>query len=233
MVNAVMSGEPGVDTRSTARDALVVEHLPSAGAIARRFYRRGESIDDLVQVAVEGLLLAAGRFDPEHGTPFGAYAHATMVGTVKRHYRDRGWAIRVPRRVHELAGPVANAFSLLEQDLGRTPTHDEVGDLLGIDGEAVDEVVAATQARSVHSIDAEDGIGRHLGDPVDAFERSAERQTLHEAIAAMPEARRYVLVRYFEDDRTQTQIADEIGRSQMYVSRLIKQSITELRQALS
>jgi RNA polymerase sigma-B factor len=121
---------------------------------------------------------------------------------------------------------------MLEQDLGRAPTNDEVADLLGLDSEAVHEVLVATHARTVHSIDAEDGVVRQLGDPVDAFERSTDRSVLHQAIQAMPADRRYVLVRYFEDGCTQTQIGDEIGRSQMYVSRLIKQSVKELRQVM-
>ena len=227
------SSDPGPATGAADRDALVLAHLPNAQAIARRFCRNGEAFDDLVQVAVEGLLLAAGRFDPEQGTPFGAYAHATMIGTVKRHFRDRGWAVRVPRRVHELAGPVTNAKAILEQDLGRVPTNDEVADLLGVAIDAVDEVLVATHARSVRSIDADEDLGRQLGDPVDAVERSTDRSVLRAAIEAMPADRRYVLVRYFEDGRTQSQIGEEIGRSQMYVSRVIKQSVAELRHAMT
>lgn len=219
--------------QDTAADAVVLEFRPNARAIARRFYRHGEPLDDLLQVALEGLLLAHARFDPERGVPFVAYANATMTGTVKRHIRDRGWAVRVPRRVHELAGPVAHATAILEQDLGRAPTEAEIADLLGSGSEAVEEVQTATRARATRSIDVEEEAGRQLSDPLDAVERSVDRDSLRQALRTMPSDHHYVLVRYFEHGATQRQIGAEIGRSQMHVSRVLHRSLADLRLVMA
>jgi RNA polymerase sigma-B factor len=219
--------------RRESRDALIEQYLPNARAVARRFHRHGEPLEDLVQVAIEGLLLAIDRFDASRGAPFVAYANATMVGTVKRHYRDRGWAVRVPRRVHDLAGPIKDGTSVLEQDLGREPTAAEVADLLGIRSHDVDEVLMATQARHTRSIDADNDLSRRLSDPVDAVESGMLRSALRAAILGLPDDARYVLVRYYEDGRTQTEIGAEIGRSQMHVSRTINRSIAALRAAIA
>lgn len=216
-----------------ARATLLAEYEPNARAIARRFYRYGEPLEDLVQVALEATLLAIDRFDPSRGTPFVAYATPTVVGTLKRYFRDHGWAVRVPRRVHDLAGPIAHATAMLEQDLGGPPTNAEIADLLDIDVAVVDDVKLTTSCRATSSIDASEEVGNVLGRLDGSLEGLVDATTLRQAISALDDTDRYVVVRYFQDGRTQAEIGAELGRSQMHVCRMLKRIVEELRVAVA
>lgn len=216
-------------------DALVRRYRPHAEAQARRHYRRGEPMDDLNQVALEALVLALQRFDPLRRKPFLGFAKPTIVGSLRRHYRDVGWAIRVPRRVHELASPTRDATELLTHDLGRPPTTGEVADFLGVDEREVLEAMSAEEARATSSLDAPDAatglqaeqvVGRHDRGFAGIENRTALGQTL-ELLSADD---RELLRMYFVEERSQTQIAETLGCSQMQVSRLLRKAVRHLRR---
>lgn len=220
-----------------ALNALVTRYRPYAESTAKRLYRRGEPLEDLVQVSLEALLLALRRFDPDRGTPFLAFAKPTIVGSLRRHFRDAGWAIRVPRRVHELAGPMRIAAEFLRQDLGREPSAGEIADFLGVAPTDVDAAARAHAARRTVSIDAPDpatGATRHdiVGFVDRDFDRVENREALAECLEALPEEERQLLRRYFVERMTQSEIAAELGCSQMQVSRLLARSIRRLRHDL-
>lgn len=215
--------------------ALVERYRPHAEAQARRLYRRGESIEDLNQVAYEALVLALQRFDPDRRKPFLAFAKPTIVGSLRRHFRDAGWAIRVPRRVHELATPVRNATELLTHDLGRAPTPGEVADFIGVDEREVLEAMTAEDARATTSLDAPDATtGLHteqvVGYPDRGFVGIENRTALFQSLERLSDDDRALLQMYFIDERTQTQIADVLGCSQMQVSRLLRKAVRQLRR---
>jgi RNA polymerase sigma-B factor len=216
--------------------ATLVEHYRAyAESQARRHYRNVESLDDLTQVAYEALVLALQRFDPQRGRPFLAFAKPTIVGSLRRHVRDAGWAIRVPRRVHELSGPIRDATELLTQDLGRVPTFDEVADVIGVDVEDVLEARVAEDARSTRSLDAPD---RTTGLPAEelvgrldrGFLGIENRTALQRGLAQLSEEDRTLLQRYFVDEMSQTAIAEVLGCSQMQVSRLLRKVVRTLRR---
>ena len=149
--------------RMAARDELVTMHLPLAGFLARRFRDRGESLDDLTQVATIGLLKAVDRFDPERGVEFSTFATPTMVGEIKRHFRDKGWAIRVPRRLQELRISIGRATAELSQSTGRSPTVAELAAHLGVSQEQILEGLESAQAYATLSLDAASGDGTEDG----------------------------------------------------------------------
>lgn len=225
----VDDGAATVDRDGDRRAALLAEYEPNARALAHRFYRHGEPLEDLVQVALEALLVAIDRFDPSRGTPFLAFATPTIVGSLKRHYRDLGWSVRVPRRVHDLAGPIGHARAMLEQDLARTPTNAEIADLLDIDAAAVDDVERTVWSRATTSVDADEELGRSLGVADRSIEQLAEHQTLRDALRSLGPDEQYVIVRYFQDGHTQREIGSELGRSQMHVSRMLTRAVDRLR----
>jgi RNA polymerase sigma-B factor len=221
------------DTESL--EALVTRYRGHAEAQARRLYRRGEPVDDLTQVALEALLLALKRFDPEQRKPFLAFAKPTIVGSLRRHFRDTGWAIRVPRRVHELATPVRDAQELLTHDLGRAPSSGEVADFIGIPEREVLEAMAAEQARMTSSIDAIDpqtGIqaDQLIGKVDRGFVGIENRTALAQSIELLSDDDRELLRLYFVEERTQSEIAAVLGCSQMQVSRLLRKAIHRLRR---
>jgi RNA polymerase sigma-B factor len=218
-------------------DVLVERYSGFATATARRHYRHGEPVDDLVQVSHEALMLALHRFDPERRTPFLAYATPTIVGTLRRHFRDAGWALRVPREVHELARPQRDAIDLLTQDLGRSPTLAEVADLMGVPFERLVAVEQARRARSTASID---GLGVTTSALVEADDSSAagtagveNRMALHRGLARLDDADVRLLTWYYFEEQTQSQIAQRLGVSQMQVSRLLARAVQRLRPFLS
>jgi RNA polymerase sigma-B factor len=220
--------------RRADRDALVAHYGDHARALARRFYRSREPLDDLQQVAVEGLLRALERFDPSRGMPFLAYANPTIVGCLKRHYRDAGWAIRVPRRVHELSKPIRDAWDSLSQDLGRTPTAAEVADLMGVAPGIVDAALAAEAVRASGSLEApvhaEGGsLERSIGADDRDLERAENRHALRQSLSLLTDEDVSLLRSYFEDGKTQAEIAAAIGVSQMQVSRNLARIIKRLR----
>lgn len=218
-----------------ALDVLVDHYRPHAHAQARRLYRHGEPIEDLTQVAMEALLLALQRFEPERRRPFLAFAKPTMAGMLRRHFRDTGWSIRVPRRVHELAGPVRDARELLTQDFGRDPTSAEVADFVGVDESEVLDVMSAEEVRMPNSLDAVDPTAKLqteqvVGRPDAGFAAIENRTALRQSLELLPAEDRDLLRRYFLEESTQTQIAEELGCSQMQVSRLLARAIRRLRR---
>lgn len=218
-----------------ALQALVEHYRGHAEAQARRHYRRGEPVDDLTQVAYEALLLALKRFDPGRHTPFLAFAKPTIVGSLRRHFRDAGWAIRVPRRVHELSTPVRDAQELLTHDLGRPPSPGEIADFIGVDEHEVLEAFTAEDARITTSLDASDPASglqaeQVIGQPDRGFLGIENRTALRQSLELMSDADRDLLRQYFLEERTQSQIAESLQCSQMQVSRLLRKAIRRLRR---
>ena len=218
----------------SARDELAAEFLPLAEYFARRFSGRGEPIEDLTQTASLGLLNAIDRFDPDRGVPFATYAAATIVGELKRHFRDRGWALRVPRNVQETAILVNRTMSSLWQDLGRAPTVPEIASTADIGEDDVLQALDALQAYTTDSLDAPTSdasstAAESIGQEDVSFEISEEWLSLAPALRDLPERERMILYLRFFEGKTQTEIAEELGISQMHVSRLVSQSLEKLR----
>ncbi len=215
---------------------LVEEYSGYAVSLARRLHREGEALDDLVQVAMEALLVSLGRFDPERGIPFLALATPTILGSLKRHYRDLGWAVRVPRTVHDIAVPARDAADRLTSRLGRFPTVPEVATELGIDDESLLSAQQAISARSVSSLDAPVGDDERrsdlLGD-LDAHLLLAEnRVALRQALVGLSERERTIVGLYYFEERSQSDIAQDYGVSQMQVSRWLSAAIRRLRSQM-
>jgi RNA polymerase sigma-B factor len=225
--------------RVDLRDYLVRLHLPLVEHLARRFVNRGEPLDDLTQVGTIGLLKAIDRFVYERGVEFSTYATPTILGEIKRHFRDRGWSIRVPRRLQEMRLALAATTAELTQELGRSPTMTEIAERLDIDEDSVVEGLASANAYSTVSLDAADSREDAGASMLDALgEDDAElgnveyRASLRPLLAALdPRDQRILVLRFFYG-MTQAQIADEIGMSQMHVSRLLSRTLARLRQAL-
>ncbi len=227
-------------TRDRAvRDRLVEAHLGLAEYLARRFANRGEPLDDLIQVASLGLVKAVERFDPERGLEFTTFATPTIVGELKRHFRDKGWAVRVPRRVQELHLLVSRVVDELSLDLGRSPTIDEIAERAGISGDEVLEAMDAGAAYRSTSLDApgganddEDsrGLLGQLGERDPELVRAEARAELGPLIATLPEREQVILYLRFYEGQTQSEIAQHLGISQMHVSRLLARSLQQLRE---
>jgi RNA polymerase sigma-B factor len=220
-----------------AREELTQVYQPLAEYLARRFYGRGEAVEDLIQVASIGLLKAIDRFDLSRGVKFSTYATATIVGELKRHFRDKGWALRVPRRLQEAGMKVGRSVTELYQDLGRAPTIQEIGRRTGLTEEEVLEAMETAQAYTTASLDAptdEEGAtsADRLGVEEEAFELLEGWTSVEPALQRLPaRERRIVYLRFFRG-LTQTQIAEELGISQMHVSRLLSRTLRELREAV-
>ena len=219
------------------RDELVTAHLGLAEYLARRFANRGEPLDDLVQVASVGLLKAVDRFDPERGLEFSTYATPTIVGELKRHFRDKGWAVRVPRRVQELHLRLGSVVSTLSQDLGRSPTIGEIAERAGASEEEVLEAMEAGRAYRFASLDApgsggdEDNqtLSGQLGEDDPRLTDIEHRVALSPLIAELPRREQVILHLRFFEGLTQSEIASRLGISQMHVSRLLARSLAKLR----
>ena len=220
------------------RAELIEAHLGLAEYLARRFSNRGEPLDDLVQVASVGLLKAVDRFEPDRGVEFSTYATHTVVGELKRHFRDKGWAVRAPRRMQELYLRLGKVVSTLSQELGRSPTIPERATEAQVSEEEVLEALEAGQAYRFSSLDApspgdEDGdsLGAHLGE-VDPLMADAEhRMALTPLIARLPQREQTIIHLRFFEGLTQSEIASRLGISQMHVSRLLARSLAKLRSA--
>ena len=229
-----------LDEKSSAyrrqREAIIERALPIADHIARRFSNRGEPFDDLVQAARVGLVNAVNRFDVETGSDFLSFAVPTMMGEVRRHFRDHGWAIKVPRRLKDLQKQLVQTRGDLSQRLGRAPTASEIAGHLEIDRELVVQAMIAGSNYSTRSTDVPvgpDGESRTLGDSFGEVDPNLDSvidvETVRPLIAALPDRQRDVLRLRFFENLTQTQIAARIGCSQMHVSRLIAQALRTLR----
>jgi RNA polymerase sigma-B factor len=222
------------------RNLLVERHMGLAAHIARRFSPAGARDDDVRQVAMLGLVKAVDRFDPNHGSAFSAFAGRTIEGEIKRHFRDRTWAVRVPRGAKELHLAVRRADDELTQQLGRSPNVTEVADHLGIDRDDVITGLSAGAARSVGSIDAgmdnddapaPDRAGM-LAEHDTGFVFMEDRQVVTDLLSRLPaRERRIVELRFFEE-MSQSEIAHEVGISQMHVSRLLRRSFEQMREWL-
>ncbi len=217
------------------RDELITAHMGLAEYLARRFTNRGEPLDDLVQVASLGLLKAVDRFDPERGLEFSTYATPTIVGELKRHFRDKGWAVRVPRRVQELHLRLGSVVSTLSQELGRSPTVGEIAHAAAVSEEEVLEAIEAGHAYRFTSLDAPTGgdddtsLASQLGKEDQGLIDSEHRVTLSPLIAQFPARERTILHLRFFEGLTQSEIAGRLGISQMHVSRLLARSLAQLR----
>lgn len=219
------------------RDELIEAHIGLAEHLARRFTHRGEPYDDLVQVSSLGLIKAVDRFDPERGVEFTTYATKTILGELKRHFRDKGWSIRAPRRIQELYLQLGQAVATLSQEHGRSPTIKELVQETGASEDEVIEAMEAGQAYRSASLDSggpdEEGIGARLGVESEEFGDAEWRAILRPHLAALPERDRMILNLRFVEGLTQSEIAARIGISQMHVSRLLGRSLLALRQACS
>lgn len=219
------------------RSQLVSDHLGLAEYLARRFANRGEPLEDLVQVASLGLIKAVDRFDPSRGAEFSTYATHTIVGELKRHFRDRGWSVRAPRRMQELYLRLGKVVGTLSQELGRSPTIAELANALNVSEEEVLEALEAGQAYRSASLDApssnEEGetLAAHLGQEDTSFEEAESRATLTPLLAKLAPRERLIVKLRFFDGLTQAEIAERLGISQMHVSRLLSRSVAELRNA--
>jgi RNA polymerase sigma-B factor len=222
-----------------AREELVQRHLPLVRALARRYAGRGESLDDIEQVGAIGLIKAIDRFEMDRDVALTTYATPNVVGEIKRHFRDKGWAIRIPRGLQELNARMSSTIERLTAELGRSPSIAEIAQKLETTPEQVLEALEAGSAYAPVSLSAGPGAEGEL-DPMetigtedDNFERTEQRASLEPALEMLPSREREILRMRFEDGLTQTQIAEQIGVSQMHVSRLIRKSLARMRQELS
>ncbi|MFV8165969.1 RNA polymerase sigma factor SigF [Mycobacterium sp. 134] len=221
------------------RERIVERCLPLADHIARRFDGRGEPREDLIQVARVGLVNAVNRFDVDAGSDFVSFAVPTIMGEVRRHFRDNSWSVKVPRRLKELHLRLGAATAELSQRLGRAPTASELAVELDMDREEVIEGLVAGSSYNTLSIDSGGGgdeeapaIVDTLGDVDTGLDQIDNRETLRPLLAQLPERERTVLVLRFFESMTQTQIAERVGVSQMHVSRLLAKSLARLRDQL-
>ncbi|HEY2222072.1 SigB/SigF/SigG family RNA polymerase sigma factor [Actinomycetospora sp.] len=215
---------------------LVDAYRPVAHNIARRFSRRGESVDDLEQVASIGLLHALRRYDPTQGRDFMSYAVPTMMGEVRRHFRDAAWTIRTPRGVKDRYLQVGAASTTLSQQLGRAPTATELSEHLGVDREEVIEAISAHHSYRPESLDSTltQGTDTTMADVLGADDPDLDhveaRALVRDLVGTLPERERRILVLRFIHEQTQSEIAAQLGISQMHVSRLLSQTLDRLRE---
>jgi RNA polymerase sigma-B factor len=223
-----------------ARDLLVDRFLPLARQLARRYQRASEPLDDLLQVASIGLIKAIDRFDPNREIAFSSYAVPTILGEIKRHFRDKTWSVRVPRDLQELTLRVDRAVGQLSDDLQRQPSVAEIARAVAASDEEVLEALQAGGAYRAISFDMprgseEDGAAATVADTIGideyGFDRAEDRATLANLLGCVTPREREVLRMRFEEDMTQAEIGAVIGVSQMQVSRLIRKAIAELRDA--
>jgi RNA polymerase sigma-B factor len=221
-----------------ARDELVVRFMPLARQLAARYRHAGEPLEDLVQVACVGLIKAVDRYNPDRGNGFTRYAVPTMLGEIKRHFRDKGWAVRVPRRLQELRLALTTATAELSQQHGRSPTVHELAEKLAISEEEVLEGLESANAYSTLSLDVPDtddespAVADTLGAEDEALEGVEYRESLKPLLEDLPPREKRILLLRFFGNMTQSQIAQEVGISQMHVSRLLARTLAQLRERL-
>jgi RNA polymerase sigma-B factor len=233
-------GGTSEERRSVLRDDLVRLHLPLVEHLTRRFLNRGEPYEDLVQVGTIGLIKAIDRFDTDRGVEFSTYATPTIVGEIKRYFRDKGWAIRVPRRLQELRISISNATAALTQDLGRSPTVSEIARKVGVSDEEIIEGLESANAYATLSLDASDSAEDSalsmldtIGEDDEALEHIENRESIKPLLEQLAPREKHILTLRFFRGMTQSQIANEIGVSQMHVSRLLNRTLAQLRERLT
>jgi RNA polymerase sigma-B factor len=233
--------DPGVggSERERVRDELVGLHLPLVGHCARRFRNRGEPMEDLVQVGTIGLLKSVDRFDPDRGVEFSTYATPTILGEIRRYFRDKGWAIRVPRRLQELRMAIAASSADLTHTLGRSPTPRELAAELGLTVEEIVEGIESGNAYATLSLDAGDHNPSGEGTILDLLGVDDEnlatievRESIRPLLDALDAREKRILTLRFFRNMTQAQIAEEIGISQMHVSRLLRRALAAMHGRL-
>jgi RNA polymerase sigma-B factor len=216
------------------REQLIMEHLPLVRGLARRYAERGEPLDDLVQVGTIGLIKAIDRFDPARGYKLASFATPTILGEIRRHFRDRSWTVRVPRGIQESRARIAQAVDDVAAREGRSPSVREIAEAADLSMDDVLDALAAGSAQRPTPLaspgregDEDEGISVGLEDP--GFERAEARATLDAGLAELPARERVILHLRFEEGLTQSQIAEQVGVSQMHVSRLIRRALDRLR----
>jgi RNA polymerase sigma-B factor len=227
--------DPGV------REALILAHMNLVRYLARKFANRGEPLEDLTQVGMIGLINAIDRFDPSRGIRFATYATPTIVGEIRRYFRDRGWAVKVPRRLQELNLAASKAVDDLTQKLDRVPTVKEVADALGVGEQEALEAMELGELYELPSLDSELGtdsdearsvLSDYVGQVDAEIERFERRARLAEALRSLtPRERKIIELRFF-DNLSQTQVAQRLKISQMHVSRLQQRALAKLREAV-
>lgn len=223
--------------RGPIRDELVTMHLPLVRHLAGRYRDRGEPLDDLVQAGTVGLIMAVDRFDIDRGTELFTFATPTILGEIRRHFRDRAWAIRVPRGLQELQARVTSATDELSQALNRSPTVRELADELGVSSA---DVLAALEARHAYSPDPIDPAANDSSGAVGsmaaldpAFAEIEDREALLAVLAELPLREQEIIRLRFDEGLTQSEIASRLGISQMHVSRLLARTLADLRVRLT
>ncbi len=226
------------DGDTTAREELIERHLPLVRSLARRYSGRGEALEDIEQVGAIGLIKAIDRFDLDREVSLATYATPNIVGEIKRHFRDKGWAIRVPRALQELNASMSGAIERLTGRLARSPSIAEIAEELKTTPEEVLEAMEVGSAYSTVSLstgpsgDEEIDPLETIGDEDEEYERSEQRAALEPALDRLAPREREILRMRFEEGLPQTQIAQRVGLSQMHVSRLIRKSLQVMREEL-
>ena len=228
--------EAGTPEHEQIRAVLIERHLPLVTFMARKFADRGEPLDDLIQVGTIGLIKAIDRYDIERGFEFSTFATPTIVGEIKRHFRDKTWAIRVPRRLQELGAAVNKATTELTQKFDRSPTPKEIAKHIGV---TLDDVIEAMESNAAYStLSTDSGTEDHpsLNERTGALDEALEgveyRESLRPLLANLDEREKRILQMRFFDNLSQGAIASELGISQMHVSRILNKTLTQLREGL-
>jgi len=240
---SLMADLPAGADRDRVRGRLIELYIPLAEYLARRFRNRGEQLDDLVQVANLGLIKSVDGYDATRGAAFTSYAIPMSVGELKRHFRDKGWDVRVPRRLQELRMEITKVSGELAQDLGRAPTVADLAKRLNVSEEDIIEGLDCGQAYRALSLDApagtegadagQSGLVDLIGGADPEMENVENREALRPLIAKLPEREQKIIAMRFHGNLTQSQIAAELGISQMHVSRLLAQALRTLREGLT
>ena len=222
----------------TLRSSLVEQFAWIGNAAARRFVRRGESLDDLAQVAAYGIVKAVDRFDPDFGSSFSSFAFPTVIGELRRHFRDTTWSLNVGRRTKELHWAMARAVEELTHELRRSPRVDEIARRLQVDEDDVLEAIQAGHSHRLAFLDASESAASSARDALDegddvSIDRAADRLAVRQALARMPRRERQILYLRFFEELTQSEIAAKVGVSQVHVSRLLQSSLARCRRQLA
>jgi len=224
-----------------AREQLIEQYMSLVRSLARRYAYRGEQLEDLVQIGAIGLIKAIDRFDLERGVELTTYATPNIIGEIKRHFRDKGWSVRVPRGLQELNVQLSRLIEQLTVQLSRSPTIPELAKAAGVEEEQVLEALESGRAYTSLSLSVGGGVGddddldplESLGTEEHQYEVSEDRAILAPGFKALDERERKILQLRFFDGLTQSQIAQRVGISQMHVSRLIRRSLEKIRETIA